>query len=353
MLLEAGAELEAEGLEWEFLLCRTCDLDVTTNTCVLSERGNCYCEKCCLVAAEILKAGKDGGVEPSPIEGFNLLEDGGPVVMAERCPLCGELILPEQTECRCHAWQALKKLKWAGQERLAKPRRVREPRLTIARSRRQTVVRRAKGNNWIESVAGSVMAMGITGMVACVVVGLVAVVGYAAWALISPSGPFDDYPTVRVAAVQQILGDIAQGTDQGYEKAFQMVSFRVRFTGNKHEDVLYKTAFKQMHDDFVMKYGANWVARAHIESSIPGSAAEIVPYKVTIDGDVYHVDAQVQISSTDSLQGAMSNDVYPENGKRHFGVLGIEEYSAHPMPKVDIEKAREFLNDKLFGGAAE
>src|SRR5471030_621818 len=104
MLLEAGAESEAQGLEWDFLLCRTCDDDLTHNICVLSERGNCYCEKCCLAASEILKGGRNGGTEPSPIEGFKLLEDGGPIVMAERCPLCGEMILPEQRECRCHAW---------------------------------------------------------------------------------------------------------------------------------------------------------------------------------------------------------------------------------------------------------
>ncbi len=354
MTFETGAELVVpEGLEWEFLLCRTCDDDLTHNACVLSERGNCYCEKCCLAAAEILKAGRNGGADPSPIEGFKLVEDGGPIVVAERCPLCGELILPEQTACRCHAWQALKRVKWAASDWAATLPRERQPRPTIVRPKRQTVKRKSTGNNWFEAMLGSIMAMGITGFVGCMVLGLAAVVGYAAWSLIFPSGPFDNYPTTRVQAVQQILGNIAQGSDQGYENAFGMVSFRVRFTGNKHEDVLYKSAFKQMHDDFAKKYGANWETRARIESSLPGSTAEIVPYKVTIDGDVYHVDTQVQISSTDSLQGAMSNDVYPENGKRHFGVLGIEEYSAHPMPKVELEKARQFVNDKLFGGAAE
>ncbi len=179
--------------------------------------------------------------------------------------------------------------------------------------------------NWIGRI--------VKGALILLVLGIVVFLGIGAWLMFHPAGAFDDYPTTREAAIRQFLEDVALGTDKGYNDAFLLISFRERQTNNTHEDLLYKMVYTHMHDDFQKKYGADWPSKAKIESADPGNTEEVVPYLVTINGDSYHVSTQVQISVEQAIANmTVRREVphYPENGKRHFGVLEVEEYTVHP-----------------------
>jgi hypothetical protein len=93
--------------------------------------------------------------------------------------------------------------------------------------------------------------------------------------------------------------------------------------------------YTRMHDDFLSKYGPNWPAQATVQNEEPGSSDEVVPFLITLNHDEYHIQSQAQISTEAAIEAIVNHDDYPENGKRHFGIRDIEEYSLLPKPKID------------------
>ena len=170
----------------------------------------------------------------------------------------------------------------------------------------------------------------------CFVVGLIGLMGYGGWLMMHPPGPFDDFPTTRIQAVRQILADIALGTDKGYADAFQIISMRIRNTANVNEPSRYKMVYTHMHDDFLSKYGADWPSKAKIEAEFGGSSAQVVSFVVTLNQDEYHVKTQAQMSLASSVEQVMTRDEFPEDGKHHFGVMDIEEYTLFPKTKEQM-----------------
>lgn len=87
-----------------------------------------------------------------------------------------------------------------------------------------------------------------------------------------------------------------------------------------------------MHDEMQSKYGSDWVSKAKIENADPGSTVEVVPYNFTINNDTYHITTQVQLSVEQAVANlTIRREVlhYPEDGKRHFGILEVDEYPVH------------------------
>ena len=200
--------------------------------------------------------------------------------------------------------------------------------LLAVRARNAQVSREEKVGEWIGKTIKIAFIL--------IIVGACGFMGYGAWLMFHPGEPFDDYPKSRAEAVHQILADISEGSDKSYEAAFKLISLRVRTTTNEHQDLVYKMVFKHMHDDFIQKYGGDWLTKAKIENEEPGSNEEIVPFTVTLNDEVYHVLSQAQVAggvSTFENQLLHGHQEYLENGKRHFGVYEIYEYTVRQKDK--------------------
>jgi hypothetical protein len=176
-----------------------------------------------------------------------------------------------------------------------------------------------------------------------------ALIAYGRW--LAPPDPLDHYPTTRAEAVQEILSDIQQGTDKSYDTALDLMSTRAGKPANADADRAYKSAFAHMHDDFLQKYGADWLTKAQIENLFPDDNGPLVPFAITLKNDVYHVTAQ-------SLTPARS----PQNGKQRFGIFEITEYPIlpaalrrAPLKLDDSPSANDFkaqANTQLPAGAS-
>ncbi len=316
------------------ILCRYCSRDVTNAKLVRSPQGHYYCEECCIAAAKrkaqqpvaVSRGKKQKTAREVEAELLDV-----PVGMVEICPNCGEEL--NSQGCRCEVFGRSKKRGRAVAEEVEELQEVEERPAKRAKKRAARKAKAASDEGDFGDKAGQWVGTMIKLAFVLVVLGAFGFMGYGGWLMFHPPGAFDDYPTMRSEAVTQILSNISQGTDEGYEKAFRLISLRVRTTPNKNEDVLYKNKFILMHDDFLRKYGSDWLAKAKIESDDPGSVAEIVVFTVTLQGDVYHVLTQAQMSLDASFERGVGDSSLAENGKRHFGIEEIYEYTIHPPKK--------------------
>jgi hypothetical protein len=115
-----------------------------------------------------------------------------------------------------------------------------------------------------------------------------------------------------------------------------------------------------MHDDFEKKYGSNWLSKVklHNQGGQEGSQDEDVYYAVDIDKDRYTIGVQVQIGVEASLVNRLSRnrELYPDNGKHHFGISGVVQYPPHPKDEITpgpepIPDERDMLPDARPQGA--
>jgi hypothetical protein len=282
------------------LLCRACNKDVTNAKRAKSPQGFFYCEACYLTAKQ--KAAAKTPAAPPPLAARQELPD--------TCPNCNTPVIGNRKLCiKCH-------------------RDVTKMDHIVAR-------RAARSQIDPEAKIGHALGKTIKYAIYLLLLAIAVFISYGTWMMFHPPGPFDDYPTTRADAVRQLLNNIALGTDDGYEKAFRLISRRIRMTNNPRESDRYKMVYTQMHDTFLSKYGPDWPATATIQNLDPGSTDEIVPFLITLNHDEYHIQSQAQVSIAGAIENAMSHDDYPENGKRHFGIRDIEEYSLLPKPKID------------------
>jgi hypothetical protein len=197
--------------------------------------------------------------------------------------------------------------------------------------------------NWI----GRIFKLGI----ALAVVAFIAFSCYGLYTMFFASrDPFDMYPTSRVAAVQELLNALARDNEKGYDRALQLISFRVRHgTANDNEDAFFHAAFVRMHDDFVKKYSDDWLSKAKVTKE--GGNEEEETVIISFGEDRYGVGVQVQIPAEKALTDRLSrkSETYPEDGKRHFGIAELWEYPWHPRDKDD--KPRLEMPRVLPGGA--
>ena len=166
--------------------------------------------------------------------------------------------------------------------------------------------------------------------------GLPLVLGLWSEALFHAAAP--TYAASRQAAIQEFLGYVSKGTEKDYEKAFNIVSFRVRITNNPNEYNFYRTAYEKMHNELAEKHGKDWLAKATIkyEDLADFNEDEEVEYVVHIDDVAYHISTQVQISPEEAISNLTTKfrKKYPEDGKYHFGIMEVAEYPAHPRPLI-------------------
>jgi hypothetical protein len=305
-------------------ICGICHKDVSNSKRVKDAQGNYYCAACheaankqapvVGVVASVVKAAEVSAVrqkapspQPTPAKKTQTLP--------KECPNCGAPVFPNRRLCiKCH-------------------RDVTQMDRIIAMK-----AQAAKGPTGEEKLAiwiGRIVRFGIwTAVIVFVVLS-----GWAIKLWFTPSGPFDHYPTTRVAAVKEFLGYVSDGSDKALDKAFLLVSFRVRTTSNPNEQAYYNSAYRKMHEDFGQKYGTDWLSKATVERP-DGSNEGDEGLMIKINNDSYYVSTQVQIAVDDAIIARLSRgpqNTYAEDGKNHFGILEVEEYPAHPRPKEPIK----------------
>jgi hypothetical protein len=166
----------------------------------------------------------------------------------------------------------------------------------------------------------------------------VAVVVFILWGvkvMFMPGGLWDNYPKTREAAVREFLGYIAEGSEKSYGKAFMLISFRERSTGQGDEETKYRAVFGKMHDEFAGKYGKDWLSKMRLENA--GSADlypdDEVDFRLKVGTDCYTIATQVQIDTTRAAANMtlprIKKPVYAEDGKNRFGILDVAEYKVH------------------------
>ncbi|MEI8196472.1 MAG: hypothetical protein WCI73_11235 [Phycisphaerae bacterium] len=305
-------------------LCRACNKDISTSKRIKSAQGYYYCEACCHTAAKK----KSQSVPPlaapvmmaTPAATAPVAPNAASAIPFKFCPNCHAAVLPGRILCiKCH--RDLTKM---------------DKFIAIQAEGAKTSTQEIAAN-WI----GRILKVGLI----LFVLGVVAFVGYGGWTLFHPPGPFDHYPTNRVQAVKDILADISAGTDKSYAHAYMLISTRVRFTSNRKDDA-YKAAYTGMHNDFLKKYGPDWLAKAKITTEFPGDTGDVVPFLVTINHDEYHIDTEAQMSLASGVEQIMTHEEHPEGGKAHFGIRDIAEYSMLPKSRDQLEYEKEMREMK-------
>ena len=305
------------------LFCCRCKKDVATQKRVKDPRGLLFCELCYKVAVQQQQTQQQRTTAPRPPAAPTIRKPPAPPAasasssptqvqkpLPDFCPACNAPTLPGRRICiKCN--RDMTKL----------------DKLLAMRAENSKVSAEEK----VGAAIGKIIKL----VVIVVVVAALAFVGWGMYVSVNPPGPFAQYPTKRADAVQQILAHIQEGTDKSYKNAFNLISFRERATNNPNEDGLYKMVYKRMHDEFAQKYGNDWLSTAKIENPDIANHDEIVPFTLTMpNGDVYHIDTEAQISVTQAVANLTvrrDKPEYFENGKRHFGILEIEEYTVHPQ----------------------
>jgi hypothetical protein len=282
------------------LLCRACNKDVTNAKRAKSPQGFFYCEACYLTAKQ--KAAAKKPAAPIPSSASEELPDA--------CPNCNTPVIGNRRLCiKCHR--------------------------DVTKMDHIVAQRAARDKTDTEAKIGNALGKTLKIAFFCLLLGIGVFLFYGAWMMFHPPGLFDDYPTTRADAVHQLLNNIALGTDDGYEKAFRLISRRIRQTNNLRESDRYKMVYTRMHDDFLAKYGPDWAAKAVVQNEDPGSTDQVVPFRITLNHDEYHILSQAQLSAASAVEQIMTHEDFPENGKRRFGIADIAEYSLLPKPKIN------------------
>jgi hypothetical protein len=320
-------------------ICCRCNKDVSNEKRVKDARGNIYCEPCYKAALQKQQAGQQQQTPAAPRPPAAPAAAARPAQNpAPRPPAAPTVRKPAAAETPAAAPSAPKPLPdfcpACGAPTLPGRRICIKCNRDMTKLDKLLAMRAANAKASTEAKVGVAVGIFLKVAVIVIVLGAFAFIGWGIYASVNPGGPFDDYPVKRADAVHDILADIQTGTDKSYKKAFELVSFRERATNNPNEDQLYKMVYKKMHDEFAQKYGNDWLSTVKIENAEPDSTEEVVPFTVTMpNGDVYHVDTEAQISVTQAVANLTvrrDKPEYHENGKRHFGILEIEEYTVHP-----------------------
>ncbi len=307
-------------------ICCVCHKDVSTAKRVKDAKGHYYCAACHAATLQRQPAAVAAGGSAS--ENDDLVPLAAPVKAAPRpmpqpvavskpkipefCPNCGAKVLANRKFCfKCNrdVTQMDKLIALRAQE-----------------------AKGPSGEQKFAIVFGHVMRVVMWAVIAGVVV--ILILGMKMMFL--PGGLWDNYPKTREAAVREFLQHIAAGTDKSYEKAFMLISFRERSTGKSSEDVVFKSVFKQIHDEFNQKYGNDWIGKIKLENlgSNDKYADDEVDFRLTLGNDTYLVASQVQLDITRATANMTlprtKKPVYKEDGENHFGILDIAEYPVHP-----------------------
>ena len=321
------------------LSCCRCKKDLSTQKRVKDPRGLLYCEPCYKAAVQQQQAQQQRTAAPRPpaaaaprtasaaaprsVAAAPTLRKppappapaaapSTPKPLPDFCPVCNAPVLPNRRICfKCN--RDLTKM----------------DKILALRAEHAKVSTEEKLGNAIGKIIKIVLIL--------IVIGGIGFMGYGAWMMLHPGKPFDDYPTTRLDAVKGILANISEGSDASYEKAFRLITLRVRTTDNTHQDSMYKMVYTKMHDDFARLYGPDWLSKAKIEKEDAADNDEIVPFSVTLGDDVYHVLSQAQVAggTVSSFENTMlhGRQEYLENGERHFGIFEIEEYTVRSKLK--------------------
>ena len=232
------------------------------------------------------------------------------------CPLCNEPLPPNQRVCNDCA-KALPKLNNL---------------LTVREEHTNQITRHNRRLKTLKTVALAAIPVALAS---------VAVIAFGRW--FTPHAPFDQYPTTRAQAVEEMLSDIQDGSNTAYDNALHLIA-----THTPARDDACKSAFKLMHDDFLQRYGQNWLPLAQIDNILPDLDTQFIPFSITIHNDVYHITSQALASADPHDSAAPAPSLhFPENGKQHFAISQIEEYAVLADASIARRDPLKLHDDQL------
>jgi len=164
-------------------------------------------------------------------------------------------------------------------------------------------------------------------------------------------------PTHRVELIKEYLGDIAKGDGQiVQEGVFQLVSFRVRST-KQHAgiQIFTNSSTRRCTTSSPRSTGPDWISKATITPEYKSKWRVWRRMKSKLAATRITFPRRCRVPSDDATLSMLGRKIIegPEDGRNHFGIFELVEYSAHPPPPVKNRPAQDGFERHRFPAVIE
>jgi len=182
------------------------------------------------------------------------------------------------------------------------------------------------------------------GWVAALIISGAILAGYAAFHE-GDKAAWQAYPSDRTALVQQFFEYIHADTDSAFDKAYGLVSLRVKHPAERDERGRYRQTFHDLARYLRGEFGDDWIAALRLQRADGNDSTEIATL-VTVQTEQLSVPLDLQgPAGATPEQLASQPDAY-----RHYGVRGV---SGFPVELAGQSQQREGIAGvlRVYGAA--